>query len=139
MECAYQYSVSWPCFVDKPADRATRDSDKRYHELRMIDVQKLQEIVMDVYQRWCNGVDVPSNFFQDEFFSESKPMIITCAYGQNQPICLPGQEIAERERWKKERRYSDMRYVSLAIASNHRSVVYKCYAPSLTYITTLKV
>lgn len=91
-------------------------SDKDYWELRMVDVQRLDVALRDSYDHWVS--QAPPGWFVDEFFRNSSPMIVTCKYGQDQPICIPGQRHLERDRWESERDYTKMRYVTISLASH---------------------
>lgn len=82
----------------------------------MEDVRLLDVTFRDSYDDWV--ARAPHGWFLDQFFYDSSPMVITCKYGQDQPICIPGQEAAERDRWECERDYAQMRYVTVSIASH---------------------
>lgn len=82
----------------------------------MVDVQRLNDTIRDTYGDWLNAA--APGYFKDDFFLESRPMVITCCFGQDQPICLPGQRDVESMRWMKERAYDKMRFMSFSLASH---------------------
>lgn len=82
----------------------------------MVDVKRLDIALRDSYDDWV--MQAPPGWFEDQFFFDSSPMVITCKYGQDQPICIPGQEALERDRWEFERDYTQMRYVTVGLATH---------------------
>lgn len=86
----------------------------------MVDVMRLNDAIKNSYDDWV--LNAPPGWFKDDFFEKSRPMVITCKFGQDQPICIPGQENVERERWESERDYRLMRYVTVSVASHHTFV-----------------
>jgi hypothetical protein len=50
------------------------------------------------------------------------PIIVTSRYGQNQPICEEDYRNDELASWQRERYWSNIRYVTVAIATHVRSV-----------------
>jgi hypothetical protein len=72
--------------------------------------------MIDSYDEWV--ANAPEFWRKDGFLEGHLPMAITCAYGQNQPI---GEAAAAEEQalaWNRERDYSTIRYVSIAIATD---------------------
>lgn len=92
------------------------------YSLRLQDVQSLHTAVVEQYIEWVEHA--PNGWFKDTFFADSRPMFITCLFGQDQPICLANEHNMERNIWKSERDYTKMKYVSVALATNIRFVLY---------------
>lgn len=99
------------------------DSKQPVYSLRLQDVRKLHTAIVDHYATWVEGA--PRGWFKDTFFKDSRPMVISCLFGQDQPICITGERNRERNIWKTERDYTLMKYVTVALATNIRSV--RCY------------
>ena len=71
--------------------------------------------------QWSHFVDAsPQSWKDDVFFRDHAPITVTCRYGQNQPICKPGEENVEMEAFKNERLYRRVRFVTFALATHLR-------------------
>jgi hypothetical protein len=90
--------------------------DHRVYSFTLNEVRRLHHVMEKGYRRWVEGA--PRGFFKSEFFNESTPILISCMYGQNQPICNPVSAELERRMWFEERDYNQIRYFSFAIASH---------------------
>jgi hypothetical protein len=80
----------------------------------------MHDLMEEVYDDWV--AQAPPHFFPNDFFRESTPLIITCLYGQDQPICGPTTFDLEKRMWSEERDYKAIKYFSFALASHTRSV-----------------
>jgi hypothetical protein len=93
------------------------------YSFKLHEIRQLNDIMEDTYDEWV--ANAPSGFFKNSFFRDSKPIIISCVVGQNQPICSPDIDSIrlEKRMWAEDRDYSKIKYFSLAIASHTKSVM----------------
>jgi len=91
-------------------------SDHSRYSLTLEQVRDLNKEIKTSYKDWVSNA--PHGWFKDSFFREHYPIAIPCLYGQDQPICTPGNEQLEERNWEKERDYLKMRYVNMAIATH---------------------
>jgi hypothetical protein len=76
--------------------------------------------------------DAPDSYKDDQFLLERTPIIITSRYGQNQDIAVNVVDAAaDEENWQADRDFSQIRYVTMAIATHLR------YDSSFTYMIML--
>lgn len=99
-------------------------SHQPVYSLRLDDVRKLHEMMTLLYEVWLRNA--PQGWFKDTFFTDSKPMAITSLFGQDQPIAVAGHEELECENWEAERDYTQIRSISIALAT-HVSYVLPAY------------
>lgn len=72
-----------------------------------------------IRNRWVPWVrDAPASWKADGFLLNHVPISVACRYGQNRKIAVPNSEAAEFEVWDKERNYSRIRHVSMALATH---------------------
>jgi hypothetical protein len=90
------------------------------YSFKLHEVRSVHDVMGEVYDRWV--AKAPRGWFKNNFFRDSRPIIISCVYGQNQPICPADVDSyrVERRAWREERDYSKIKYLSLAIASHTR-------------------
>ncbi|CCM06664.1 uncharacterized protein FIBRA_08949 [Fibroporia radiculosa] len=94
-----------------------------------LNVQQLKQI-SKLFKTWGDWVAAaPNHYRQDPFFRTHSPISVTCRYGQNQPICVPRQSAYEASIWDRERDYSKIRFVSMAIATHLSPREVESYEP----------
>ena len=87
-------------------------------DLNIEEVKKLDEVMRE---EWQNFVDAaPPSWKEDGFIVDHVPIAVTCRYGQNQPICKPGEERDEARAFRNERMYGRVRFVTVALATHLR-------------------
>jgi hypothetical protein len=63
----------------------------------------------------------PDEYKADNFLIDNLPLVITSRYGQNQHLSLAqDDEDEDAENWKKDRDFTRIRYIFLAIATQLR-------------------
>jgi hypothetical protein len=77
-------------------------------------LQLLDEEICKEYDAWVVGA--PEHYTEDGFFQERAPIIITSSYGQNQQLGhLPREE---EDNWKRDRDFSRVRFMTVALATH---------------------
>jgi hypothetical protein len=95
--------------------------DDPQHQLRLIDVQKLHNAFRTYYSTWVR--DAPQAWTSDGFLTYNVPISIAVRYGQNQPIVNRDSLNQEATNWLRERNYSQVCHLAVAIATNIWSVI----------------
>ncbi|KAG2138036.1 hypothetical protein DEU56DRAFT_756040 [Suillus clintonianus] len=87
-------------------------------DLRLTDLQELNNIIASDWEQWV--ADAPRSWKKDGWLLSRTPVAITCRYGQNQPIATATDQaqVLEAKNWHAERSYSNIRYISVAIATD---------------------
>lgn len=68
------------------------------------------------YSSWLRLA--PAEYKEDNFFLERVPIVITSHYGQNQQLGHQPRE--ERDNWNRDRDFSRVRFVTVALATHLR-------------------
>lgn len=96
--------------------------------LKAEDIVRFDEGIQSIYPQWILG-DIPDR--PKEFLSNRRFAVITCRYGQNQAILAAAEhQHIQQSDWDKARCWSDLKYVSFAIATDIRYVLIRS-SPSL--------
>ena len=77
-------------------------------------LQRLDDEIRKGYGSWV--MRAPDEYKADKFFLDRVPVIITSRYGQNQQ--LGHQPEDEVENWKRDREWSKIRFVTVALATH---------------------
>ncbi|KAG1758543.1 hypothetical protein EDD22DRAFT_997786 [Suillus occidentalis] len=87
-------------------------------DLRLTDLQDLNNTIASDWDDWV--ADAPRAWKLDGWLLSRAPVAITCRYGQNQPIATAtdNTHALEAKNWHAERAYANIRYVSVAIATD---------------------
>lgn len=94
------------------------DSDRNVH-LRLTKLRQLDAAIVDGYQAWVTSA--PPHYQKDGFLHERYPVAITSRYGQNQEIGVDIEDMEEEGlNWYRDRQFSRIRYMSVAIATHLR-------------------
>jgi hypothetical protein len=78
---------------------------------------RFNEIFSQKWHSWFQN----SPWSRDEFLSERVPVGLSVRYGQDISICAPGTARALSDAWDQQRRWKDLHYVSLALATHIRA------------------
>ena len=74
-----------------------------------------------IRRRYTNWVrDAPATYTQDNFFKERVPTVVTSRYGQNQELGMDWEQ--ETANWTRDRDFSRVRYLTVALATHLRYV-----------------
>ena len=96
-------------------------SDGMSIPLRLEDLRKFNDAIKDGWREWIQNA--PPDYTDDGFFLTRKPISISSRYGQNQRIGVEVNRFTQKALWSKERDYSQIRYVSFALATHIRLVL----------------
>ena len=83
--------------------------------MNLDNVQEIHETFADEWTKFVE--EMPAAWKADQFFVHHKPVIISSRFGQNTPIGVPLMLSKEAEKWDDTRTWSELKYVSMAIAS----------------------
>ncbi|KAG2029472.1 hypothetical protein BDR03DRAFT_987731 [Suillus americanus] len=91
-------------------------------DLRLDDLVALHNTIVSDWDEWVAAA--PRSWKEDGWLLSRMPVAITCRYGQNQPIAnLNARANTEEGKiWNTERSYTNIRYVSIAIATDIKCV-----------------
>lgn len=80
-------------------------------------MSRIDAFVKEKYDGWVN--DAPAAWKKCRFLEENKLCLVSCLYGQNQPIMVQnGRYLDEEARsWSRMRDFSKMRSLTVAIAT----------------------
>ena len=90
--------------------------------------------IINSYHSWLD--DAPRDYIEDNFFKSRVPIAITSRFGQNQRLAeSPRDREEELFNWARDRDYSRIRYVTLALATHIRYFTFLHLIFSWTYLT----
>lgn len=104
--------------------------------LRLTDVQAFDQQWSGTWATFVHNM--PSAWKQDSFFLEHTPIVMSCRYGQNQPVGLPNTLVDAARQWNEERHWEDIKYVSMAIATHFEYVGYMFSSSDLTHLVIFR-
>ncbi|KAG1853395.1 hypothetical protein F4604DRAFT_1933291 [Suillus subluteus] len=86
--------------------------------LRLDDLKLLHRNIVSNWDAWVQ--EAPPSWKVDGWLQSHVPLSVACRYGQNQPIASsnPNARSVEERNWQVEREYSNIRYLSMAIATD---------------------
>jgi hypothetical protein len=64
------------------------------------------------------------------------PIVITCCYGQNQPIGTPQAELEQMRLWDSQCDYQHISYISVGIATDIKQVILLAQMVSMLIISS---
>ncbi|KAG2365886.1 hypothetical protein BDR07DRAFT_1373987 [Suillus spraguei] len=87
-------------------------------DLRLEDLQALHRYIVSDWDEWVHNA--PASWKNDGWLQSRVPLSIACRYGQNQAIASldPTARGVEEANWQAERQYTNIRYMSVAIATD---------------------
>ena len=86
----------------------------------MEDLRNLDNKLVQGFSDWVNNA--PQNWKLDGFISQNSPVIVTSRYGQNAAIALEGNRSQEAAAWDRDRDYSKIAFLTVAIATSIKYV-----------------
>jgi hypothetical protein len=111
-------SLSLICLNDLTDLISCRDSDRRIN-LNLSSMKALDSAIVRWYQEWV--ANAPPDYINDDFFPSRIPVAVTSRFGQNQQLSKTHEDREEeRLNWARDRDYSRIRYVTLALATHIR-------------------
>ncbi|KAG1811023.1 hypothetical protein EV424DRAFT_1542652 [Suillus variegatus] len=86
--------------------------------LRLEDLKALHAYIVSDWDGWVRNA--PASWKDDGWLQSRAPLSVACRYGQNQAIASlnPTARCVEAANWQAEREYSNIRYMSMAIATD---------------------
>lgn len=84
--------------------------------LNMQDVTKLDEELVSGFHDWVQAA--PDHWKLDGFLTNSSPIVVTSCFGQNAAIGLEGEEDVEAAAWDRDRDFSKIAFLTVAIATS---------------------
>ena len=82
-------------------------------------MKRLDREIVQSYATWID--EAPDSYKSDDMFPERIPVAITSRFGQNQQLASSVElRNEERENWDRDRDYSRIRYLTLALATHIR-------------------
>ncbi|KAG2080366.1 hypothetical protein BD769DRAFT_1685099 [Suillus cothurnatus] len=105
-------------FNEWKIEDATNVLDQRVIVLRLQDVLLLHRLIKIQYDDFV--ANAPPSWLKDGWLQQHIPISVACRYGQNQPIASNDQHAlrVEARNWHHERDYTDIRYLSMAVATH---------------------
>jgi hypothetical protein len=82
-------------------------------------MKRLDQEIINSYTQWIEAA--PAAYKSDDMFPSRIPVAITSRFGQNQELAS-SVELRDEERfnWARDRDYSRIRYLTLALATHVR-------------------
>ncbi|KAG2029044.1 hypothetical protein BDR03DRAFT_1018980 [Suillus americanus] len=105
-------------FTQWKVKEVTNLYDQPTINLRLEDLKALHRYIVSDWDEWVHKA--PASWKDDGWLQSRAPLSIACRYGQNQAIASldPAARGVEEANWQAEREYSDIRYMSMAIATD---------------------
>ncbi|KAF9442204.1 hypothetical protein P691DRAFT_789934 [Macrolepiota fuliginosa MF-IS2] len=129
----YLDTVVYEDYPDVDDKRSYKDAtnifDRPHIHLNLEKLNELDKAIQRMYFPWVEKA--PDAYKTDQFFLQRIPICVTSRYGQNQQIGVNlGQEV---ENWHRDRDFSRIRYITVAIATHmcvRRVACWKAISPS---------
>jgi hypothetical protein len=84
--------------------------------LNMELLAQLDDLIVAGFHDWVDAA--PESWKRDRFLTENSPIVVTSCYGQNAAIALEGNRRAEAAAWDRDRDYSKIAFLTVAIATS---------------------
>ena len=84
--------------------------------LNLENVRSLDDLLVAGFRGWVNRA--PAHWKADGFLMDNSPIIVTSCFGQNAAIALKGNERREAAAWDRDRDYSKIAFITVAIATS---------------------
>jgi len=88
-------------------------------------LHSLNSIIKRHYHAWVRAA--PNSYHTDDFLRSRVPITVTSEYGQNQEFGVRNRSRLDESNWSKDRDYTKIRYITLAVATHLRSVILSYY------------
>jgi hypothetical protein len=103
------------------SDLAHRERNQSIH----LNLRQLKNLDRELCQGFNAWVREAPDTFNDTFLATRHPVIITSLYGQNQPLSVDQEQDAEASaNWSRYRNFSQIKYLTVAIATHLKSVFF---------------
>jgi hypothetical protein len=76
---------------------------------------QLDNLIVQGFQNWVDAA--PNAWKVDRFLTTHSPVVVTSCYGQNAAIAIEGNRRAEAAAWDRDRDYSKIAFLTVAIAT----------------------
>ncbi|KAH8977123.1 hypothetical protein EDB86DRAFT_3093129 [Lactarius hatsudake] len=96
-------------------DQVTNILDHGTIKLNQRNTEKLDELISEGYKEWVENA--PNSWKKDGFLEKHSPIVVTSRYGQNVEIAEGGNKTGEALHWDKERDYSKVAFMTVALAT----------------------
>ena len=77
---------------------------------------QLDNLIVAGFDEWVDAS--PDAWRRDRFLTDNSPIVVTSCYGQNAAIALEGNRRAEAAGWDRDRDYSKIAFLTVAIATS---------------------
>jgi hypothetical protein len=84
------------------------------------DLRNLDNLLVHGFSDWVHNA--PQNWKLDGFITQNSPVVVTSRYGQNTAIALEGNITEEAAAWDRDRDYSKIAFLTVAIATSIKYV-----------------
>lgn len=95
--------------------------------LNLEDLKNLDNILIHGFSDWVNNA--PENWKLDGFITQNSPVLVTSRYGQNAAIALEGNNAEEAAAWDRDRDYSKVAFLTVAIATSIKYISLVLHPP----------
>ena len=85
-------------------------------KLNLEDVKSFDQGIISGYKQWSAGA--PQKWKDDGLFRNSVPIVVTSRFGQNTQIAVKGNEAEEAESWDRERDFTKVAFLTVALATS---------------------
>ena len=82
----------------------------------MQDLKTLDAKLVAGYHDWVDAA--PDHWKTDGFLTKHSPIVVTSCFGQNTAIGLEGEEDVEAAAWDRDRDFSKVAFLTVAIATS---------------------
>jgi hypothetical protein len=84
--------------------------------MNMKDLKRLDEELVAEFRSWVQAA--PDHWKADGFLTNNSPIVITSCFGQNAAFGLEGDEDIEAAAWDRDRNFSKIAFLTVAIATS---------------------
>jgi hypothetical protein len=84
--------------------------------MNMKDLKRLDEELVAGFHNWVQAA--PDHWKADGFLTKNSPIVITSCFGQNAAFGLEGDEDIEAAAWDRDRDFSKIAFLTVAIATS---------------------
>jgi hypothetical protein len=102
--------------LDIPSHFCLVYSNDRMISLNFELLTQLDNLIVHGFQNWVDAA--PDPWKVDRFLTNNSPIVVTSRYGQNAAIALEGNRRAEAAAWDRDRDYSKIAFLTVAIATS---------------------
>ena len=122
-------SMLWVHHVD-----SSYSDEHRRINLNLATLKDLDNAIVESYENWIE--EAPVSYKQDNFFPARRPVAVTSRFGQNQQLAdTEPLRVEERSNWARECDYTRIRFITIALATHLRYLVFishHFYSPTIS-------